>query len=247
MTRSALRRCIGFAVPAVLALSGCKEEPKKPEPTPPAAVSTVATKQEAPKPLNAPTLLLSEDGLLINGDKVDPVADKIVAALKERPKIVGESVKVTILRATKMPKVDAFFTALRRLGATAVVVGTQGRDGKEASYTFGLAANAPACSPVAHISKEMIISVWPLGGGSTKKLSKGMAGPDITQGSDAIAAQAGHCEGAVAVVSGEDPVTFGLVFDLARAATAAELKGHPAAAQLLGKVPAAGRKVSYGD
>jgi hypothetical protein len=51
-------------------------------------------------------------------------------------------------------------------------------------------------------------------GGTAKRIFKGLAGPDMTLGTEAVSQVGARCESSDLVVGEDDAMTWGLVFDL---------------------------------
>ena len=95
-------------------------------------------------------------------------------------------------------------------------VKTEARNGttQKLPLSFAAAASVPECATVAWIAKDAAIDVWPVGGGTAKRIVKGMAGPDMTLGTEAVAKLAGSCNASELIVGADEHFTWGLVFDL---------------------------------
>lgn len=227
---------------------GCDE---KPATKPTAASATSAPPpppSSAPEEPTAPVLSMDDKALSVSGATVPfdapNVPGRLTAALAGKPKVAGEAVSLAVVRSAKATKVALVVAALREAKAAAVVVKAQKRDGAMGELTVAWPA-APPCTAVAYLGKDVSISVWTAGGTVAKRFAKGMAGPDMTLGSEGLRKVAGACESPVALLAADESVTFGLLFDLALAARESEdarvagLKfGFPADA------PVPGRKVS---
>jgi hypothetical protein len=223
----------------MLSLAACDDKPKdgtkeKEKGAPSATASaapSAAPSAEPPEP-TATTLSMDDVALTVNADKVPfegpDAKGRLALALAGKPKIAGETVALVVMRAAKAPKVTLVAAALKDQKAKGLVLKAQTRDGKmsEIPVTFGVSA---PCVAVAAIGKDVAINVWTLGGTTAKRFAKGMAGPDLTLGSEGLRKQASACDTKVAVLGADESVTFGLVFDLALAA-----KDGPADPKLAG-------------
>lgn len=216
-----------------------------------ASVASAKPSAEVPKAEPAPTqttLSLDDVALTVNGDRVlfegPDAKGRIAAALAGKPKIAGEKVALAVLRAAKTPKVVMVAAALKEAKATGVLVRAQKRDNAMSEIELSWEPAAP-CSAVASIGKDVAISVWTVGGTTAKRFAKGMAGPDLTLGSEGFRKGVNACESGVAVLAADESVTWGLVFDLALAT-----KDSPDAKKLtalkfdLASDAVAGRKVT---
>lgn len=248
--RVAFVRTLGVSVAACalcVGLGGCDEKPA-PKPTAATSASAPPAPPPAPEAPAAPVLSMDDKALSVSGTTVPfdapDVPGRLAAALSGKPKVAGEPVSLAVVRSAKAPKVAQVVAALRGAKAAAVVVKAQKRDGGMGELTVAW-PSAPPCTAVAYLGKDVSISVWTAGGTVAKRFAKGMAGPDMTLGSEGLRKVAGACESPVALLAADESVTFGLLFDLALAtresedARVAGLKfGLPAEA------PVPGRKVT---
>jgi hypothetical protein len=101
------------------------------------------------------------------------------------------------------------------------------------------------CTVVAWIAKDAAIDVWPLGGGRAKRVIKGLAGPDMTLGLDAVRAAAQTCNASTIVAGADEAMTWGLMFDLATASLTAPGSRASAAYLVTSAVP--GRKLTFDE
>lgn len=222
----------------VLSLAACDDKPKdgakekdKGAPSATASAPSAAPSAEAPEP-SVTTLSMDDAALTVNADKVPfegpDAKGRLALALGGKPKIAGETVTLVVMRAAKAPKVTLVAAALKDQKAKGLVLKAQTRDGKMAEIPITFGASAP-CVAVADIGKDVAIHVWTLGGTTAKRFAKGMAGPDLTLGSEGLRKQVAACDTKVAVLGADESVTFGLLFDLALAA-----KDGPADPKLAG-------------
>jgi hypothetical protein len=202
----------------------CDNERAKPDPSadavrsvPTAATATGAA--AAPEPPRAPDIIVDAANVSIGTERVpagEPgLADKIAVFVTGRPAIVGHPVAFVAMRNAKPSHVAAVVSALRRARASAVSVKTEARDGTTQTLPLSAPTSLPDCTTVAWIAKDVAIDVWPAAGGTAKRVIKGMAGPDMTLGTEAVQRQANGCGASELIVGAEDRLTWGLVFDLA--------------------------------
>jgi hypothetical protein len=169
------------------------------------------------------------------------LADKVDVFLHGRPLLEGQSVAVVAMRNAKPSSVAAVAAALERERATSAVVKTEARDGSTQKLTLSFARTLHDCAAVAWIARDAAIEVWPAGGGTPKRIGRGLAGPDITLGTDAMRTQATGCNSSEIVVGSDDGLPWGLVFDLATSVLGAP--GARASAAVLVTTAARGRKL----
>jgi hypothetical protein len=169
------------------------------------------------------------------------LADKIAVFLTGRPAIAGNTVSFVAMRNAKPSPVVAVVAALRRAKASGAVVKSDARDGTTQRMPLSFTTSVADCATVAWITKDAAIEVWPAGGGTAKKVIKGLAGPDMTLGLEAMRKQWSSCGAPELVVGADDSMTWGLVFDLATAGLQAA--GTRTSTAVLVGNPAPGRKL----
>jgi len=208
-----------------------------------AATTTAAV---APEPPRAPDIVVDSTNVAVGNAHVatgEPgLAGKIAAVLAGKPMIAGQTVSVVAMRNARPSQVAMTLQALRGVKATGAVVRTEARDGSTQKLPVAFVASVPDCAVVAWIAKDAVIDVWRAGGGPVKRVGKGLAGPDMTLGLDAIRAAWSGCGASQVVVGGDDSLPWGLVFDLGTSALQAP--GARADSAVLVTSPTPGRKLS---
>jgi hypothetical protein len=167
--------------------------------------------------------------------------DRLAGLLKAQPTLGGHTVDFVVMRNAKPSQVASMVSALRSAGATGANVKTESRDGATVKLPVSFTAKEPDCAPVAWISKDAAIDVWPLGGATAQRVNKGLAGPDMTLGGEAVQKQSGSCSASELVVGGDDHFPWGLVFDLAT--NAVQARGSRTSAVIITTNAVPGRKV----
>jgi hypothetical protein len=225
-------------------VAACDKEPSAsavPEAAPPPKLAA----PPAPEPPRAPDILVDASHVAIGSDQVPTgqpgLADKVGVFLHGRPLVEGQSVAVVAMRNAKPSSVAAVATALERERAASASVRTEARDGSTQKLTLSFAKTLRDCAAVAWIAKDAAIEVWPAGGGTPKRILHGLAGPDITLGTDAMRTLGSGCNSSEIVVGSDDGLPWGLVFDLATSVLAAP--GARANAAVLVTSAARGRKI----
>lgn len=227
-----------------------KDEPK------PTAATASATVTPPPPPAPSPVmtgttpkpqLAVDDTAAFVAGERIDVTTDakgRIAGALTGKA-VEGETLVLNAARDTKLPKVAAVFAALLSKKAKAVEVHTPLRDRSEADVVFVLDAKAAGCSTVGYIAKDSAIATWPASGATAERFTHGMAGPDMTRGSEGIRKRVLACDAPVWFAAADDNVTWGLVFDMVIAVMRPDDAGLPKARSvaLLTKTPVPGRKV----
>jgi hypothetical protein len=169
------------------------------------------------------------------------LVDKLAVFVSGRPGIEGRPVDIVAMRNAKPSKVAAVVAALRQAKASAVGVKTEARDSTTQRVPLSFDGDLPSCTVVAWIAKDAAIDVWPAQGGTAKKIYKGLAGPDVTLGTDAVQNAWAKCDSPDLVVGADDAMTWGLVFDLAT--TALKTPGARASRAVLVTSATPGRKL----
>jgi hypothetical protein len=200
-----------------------------------------------PPPASPPIVTVDDTSFVVTGDKVDLTAadakGRIVALLATKPMISGQTLEVDALRDTTMPHFTTAIEALRGAKAKALTVKTAQRDRTMGTLAVALDHGPVApCAATAMITKDNAINVWTYGGSIPQRYSHGFAGPDITLGSAAFAKAAAACEAPLAFVAGDDTIKWGVVFDLALAAS--QTAGYRPTSTVVVKTAILGRKVT---
>jgi hypothetical protein len=203
---------------------GCDEKAAKTE-VAEAAATAVPTASAPPEPARAPDIVVDASNISVGQDRVatgEPgLPDKVAVFVTGRPMIEGQTVSLVVLRNAKPSGPLAVLYALRKAKAAAAIIHTDGRDGSTQSLPISFATSAPDCATVAWIARDAAIDVWPAGGGTAKRIIKGLAGPDMTLGGEAVRRQTSACSSSQIFVGSDEGLTWGLVFDLATGALAA--------------------------
>lgn len=251
---SRVSRALAAAVLVVAPATGCdKDSPKGDATAKSAATASAAPTSTAPAAPAAPTkpqLAVDDTAAFVGGERIElagpDLKGRIVGALADKP-VAGEVVVLNAARDTKLPKITTVFSALVAKKVKGVEVHTPRRDRTQAEVVFTTSMKPADCSAVGYIAKDGAISVWPASGATAERFSRGMAGPDITRGSEGLKKRLLACDAPVWFLSADESVTWGLLFDLELAATGNEDGGAPLAkprsVSLLTKTAVPGRKV----
>jgi hypothetical protein len=228
-------------------LPACEGEPSHVAATVDAAYSAAPAPTAAPppEPPRAPDIIVDATGVSIGADHVQGTeigsAARIAALLSGSPAVAGQAVDFVALRNAKPSQVAAVASALRHAKASRLGIKTEGRDATTQRLGLSAAAAVGDCTTAAWIAKDGAIDVWPSGGGTAKRIVRGMAGPDMTLGSEAVLRQAGGCSASELVVGADDRFPWGLVFDLATLSIRAPGSRTSAAVLVMSATP--GRKI----
>lgn len=240
-----------------MVLGGCDKDPKTDRSTTAASAASATAASAAPAASTpaAPTkpqLAVDDTAAFVAGERLDLAAPdpkgRIGAALAGKP-VEGETIVLNAARDAKLPKVSAMFSALAAKKAKAIEVHTPLRDRSATEMVFVLGAKPEGCSAVGYIAKDSAITTWPVAGATAERFIHGMAGPDLTRGSEGIRKRLLACDSNVWFVSADENVTWGLVFDLAVAVMRPDDAGlpKPRSVALLTKTPVSGRKVDVDE
>jgi hypothetical protein len=208
-------------VALVTLVVACDSETAHPEAHPAATPATFASTTAAPAPpeVRAPDIVVDPGYVAVGNDRVlggDPgLADRISVFLNGRPMIEGRTVDVIGMRNAKPSQVTAVIVALKRAKATGAAIKTEARDNSTQRLPLSFDPPLQPCTTIAWIAKDAAIDVWPVGGGTAKRIYKGLAGPDMTLGTEAIGSVGARCDASELVVGADEAMTWGLVFDLA--------------------------------
>lgn len=241
-----------FAVASAILALACDKEPTRLETLAKSAAVPASSPPPAepkPAPSRPPLVTVEDAAVMIDGDRIDlsmpDVPGRLGAALSGK-KVAGETITVVAARDAKTPKVASAVAALDAAKAKGILVKTAKRDKTTAEIPLALDAKREGCATVGFIAKDGAINAWPASGATAARFSRGMAGPDITRGSEGIRKQMASCDAPSWFVSADDSVTWGLVVDLVTAVAEPEDGGAGPRARsvaLLTKTPTPGRKI----
>jgi hypothetical protein len=228
------------------AVVACDKEPSKGDSTEATRAPSATATPVPPEPPRAPDIVIDAGSVSIGNDHVatgEPgLADKIAVFVTGRPMIEGHVVDFVAMRNAKPSHVVALVAALRKAKATSAVAKSEARDGTTQKLPVSFTTTLADCTTVAWIARDAAIDVWPAGGATAKRIIKGLAGPDMTLGSEAVRKQATSCTAPELVIGADDVLTWGLVFDLATTAVQAPGARVSTAVLVTNAVP--GRKVT---
>jgi hypothetical protein len=210
-----------------------------------AAPSSPSQPPEAPEPPRQPDIIIEQATVSVGKEHLATgelgLNDRLVAILKAQPTIGGHAVDFVAMRNAKPSQVASMISALRSGGASGANVKTESRDGATVKLPVSFSTREPDCAAVAWITKDGAIDVWPIGGATAQRVNKGLAGPDMTLGTEAVQHQSGTCSATDLIVGGDDHFPWGVVFDLATSAVQA--RGSRTTAVVLTTSATPGRKL----
>jgi biopolymer transport protein ExbD len=246
-------RVIGLALASVLSfVIGCNEPSAKREPkeAPPSPEESALPK-EPPKPTEPPDFQIFAEGPKIGWTNIllekEDGPKKLRAEIAEHAEHVkGQTVSLSIDRKARLPWVVEMLTALDEAGARGFDITTQTRPEFEKSIQLAPLSSVkspPGCTVVAKVLAERRNAVWQLSGGTAVRSPKGLAGPDMAMTAANLERAGRACkESQTLLVSADEDVEWGLVYDLAAASkTVEKVTFEPVV--LLAESPTAGRPV----
>jgi len=218
---------------------GCDETPARdaaPEAGLAQPIPTLPPAPVPPEPPRAPDVVIDGANVSVGSDRLatgEPgLTDRLAVFLSGQPMIAGNAVSFVAMRNARPSQVAALVAALRKAKAASAIVATEARDGTTQKVPLTFPDGVADCVTVAWIAKDAAIDVWAARGGTVHRVIKGLAGPDMTLGTEAMRRQWTRCGASELVVGSEDVMPWGLVFDLATAGIQAS-GVHPSTAVLV--------------
>ncbi len=232
---------------AVVPGAACDKEPARTD-APDAVVASPSPSPAAPsppEPPHPPDIIVDQSTISVGHDHLATgelnLDQRLAAIVKAQPAVAGQVVDLVAMRNSKPSQVVSVVSALRAAGATGANVKTESRDGSTVKLSLSFSTKEPDCAAAAWITKDGAIDVWPAGGQVAKRINKGLAGPDMTLGTEAVLGVSGSCPATEIIVGADDHFPWGLVFDLATSATKAH--GSRTNAVILTTTAVPGKKV----
>lgn len=214
------------------------------------ASATQAAAPEPPKPKSMPSLLVDAEGPYLGIERVrmqEPNAAEKLAKLVKALPIEGKPVTLVVEKKAKIPHVAAVVTELGKAGAPKVILKTDGRNDVPKELTITpepRVSSPPPCSVAAMVLKDLSTAVWPIRGGTARKHSKGMAGPDLSNTGEQLKKDIEACDSTVAFFSSDDTVEWESAYNLAGTIVTSDEKKKIDTLVLLSEIPVAGRPVA---
>ncbi len=211
---------------ALIFVAGCDDAPTKKNPFDPPPSDTVKPppSKPPPKPTGPPPILVGENSVKVRFNEVmvskPDGKQQLTKAIEEaKEHIDGKEVKVSIDRKATLATVELAMDVLYGNGATKLLITTSTRNEYPGQLEFTPKAkvSSPAkCSVIAKILADYSTAVWNISGGTARKKTKGMAGPDLTTTGDTIERKAAGCkQSKTFFVTAAKEVEWGLAYDLA--------------------------------
>ena len=217
-----------IAVILALGLFACDEE-KRETPTPASTASAAPTATvEAPKrmpevTLHSAAVTVGLDELRLNMPSFDQAFQSVL-----KKYTVGEPDRVilTIDRKVKTPVATKVFYALVDAGAKSVEVRTSPRGTFPEKLLLlsekSVGDEIPSCTYVGMVLSNLGAAFWRKQGGTAKKYTKGMAGPDFSAMHTVMHKESKLCNSQVFLFSAAADVDWGHCFDIAGSVASAE-------------------------
>lgn len=225
MTRPTYGRPLALLA-VVAALAACDEKKDSSSPAAPASAPPKETPKAAPPTDRPIDITVDAEGFLVAGDRAAGAeGQRKMRELVAKLELKGKPPTVIALRSAKAGDVAALFGALAGVGATDVTVRTQDRSKKDVTRTMiadSKAGKLQDCTVALMVQKDRTTASWPIRGGMATRYAKGMAGPDLSMTLEGVKKQVAACTSSAMVLSGDDSVEWGLVFDLSQMATTAD-------------------------
>lgn len=223
-----------------------------------ASASAEAKKSAAPPPATSGSAKV-EASQLITIDEMGPYIAGERAKLKEPggpeklKKIVSGlkldkmPLEVTAFKKSKFVDVLAVVHELAAAGATQIKIKGETRNDLPKEIVIvpelKLSETAAPCSVVAMITAKVETDVWAISGGTAKKHTKGMAGPDLSNAGESLKKDLKKCDSKVAFFSADETLEWEYAQMIAGAIQVNDEEKKVATLVLLDEVPVPGRPV----
>jgi hypothetical protein len=188
------------------------------------------------KPRSAPSFSIDESGPqvgfsrsmltgptgAIHGPGLEQLKTDLAA---EKEFIEGRDVELSVHRLAKPEWVSTYVEELGALNASSVVISTETRSEYPKSVPFAAASKLgklDSCTVVGSVTADRGTAVWRVSGGTARKRTKGMSGPDFSITAETLASFFKGCGSDVFVVHAAEGVEWGLIYDFAASARALE-------------------------
>ena len=145
--------------------------------------------------------------------------------LKKYPVDQPEKVVFNVDRKVKTPVATKIFYALADAGAKKIEVHTKPREtfpGTLIISSENSVDKIPACTYVGMIMGNLGATFWKKSGGTAKRYTKGMAGPDLSAMHEVMHKEAKSCNSKLFLFSASDDIDWGHAYDIATSVKAAD-------------------------
>lgn len=236
-------------------VSACDDD-KKPATPDAAAVASTAppATTTAPAPVRMPEVTLAEKSVQVGIDELQlgiPSFDTALnGLLKKYPIDTPEFVVFNVDRKVPTPLATKITYALFDAGAKSIEVRTKPRgsfpDHLRLTSDKQVGKVLP-CTFAGTITDNLGVAFWPIQGGTAKRYTKGMAGPDLSAMHEVFQKEEAGCASTVFFFSADDSIEWGHAYDLATSMLAHDPKYKITKLVLLRQSPAAGKPLKVGD
>jgi len=225
---SFIKRTTVVAILLALTTGACDEDKK--EATAPATTAFAAPVATEDAPKRMPEVSLHSAAVSIGLDEMSlttPSFDQAFQTLlKKYPVDQPEQVIFTIDRKVKTSVATKIVYALIDAGAKSIEIRTRPRgefpDKLVISSEKSIGNGIPGCTYVGMVQSNLSASFWKKQGGTAKRYSKGMAGPDLSAMHVVMHKEAKTCTSRVFLFSASPDVDWGHCFDIAGSVKAAD-------------------------
>lgn len=218
----------GVVVSLLLGATACDEEKKPADVVKPAATPSATATAEAPRRM--PEVSLHPKGVNVGIDELSLSAPSFNVSfnslLKKYPVEQPDTVIFNVDRKVTTPVATKIFYALVDAGAKQIEVRTKPRgtfpDKLIISSEKDVDDSIPGCTYVGMVLENFGAAFWRKQGGTAKRYSKGMAGPDLSAMHEIMHKEAQSCNSKVFLFSAADEIEWGHAYDIAASVKAAD-------------------------
>lgn len=203
----ALPLLVACSDPPAPAATSASAEAKKPPPPP--ATSSSATAESTPQ------ITIDEMGPYIAGERAkmkEPGGPEKLKKVVSGLKLDKMPVEVVAFKKSKFVDVLAVVKELAAAGVTEIKIKGETRNDLPKELLIvpesKLSEAAPPCSVVAMITAKVETDVWAVSGGTAKKHTKGMAGPDLSNAGESLKKDLKKCDSKIAFFSADETLEW---------------------------------------
>ncbi len=218
------------AVTTLLLVAACDEEKKKPSKTEVAKAAAPSATATAQAPRRMPEVTLHQKAINVGLDELPLSAPSFDVALKsllkKYPVEMPDKVLFNVERKVKTPKVTKVFYALVEAGAKKIEVRTKPRGTFPGELIISseksVGDDILGCTYVGMVLDNLGATFWQKQGGTAKRYTKGMAGPDFSAMHEVMHKEARNCNSKIFLFSASDSIDWGHAYDIATSVKAAD-------------------------
>lgn len=241
---------VATVVGACVAACDDEQKPTKPEADKPVVTASATTAAPAPKRMPEVTLhtkavQMGMDELMLTAPSFDVTLSNL---LKKHPVAEPDVVVFNVDRKVKTPLATKVFYALIDAGAKSIEVRTKPRgsfpDKLVITSQTAIGGDIPPCSFVGLIMENLGATFWRVRGGTAKRYTKGMAGPDLSAMHEVMFKEGPSCNSKLFFFSGDEEVDWGHTYDIATSVKAHDPPYEIDKYVLLREEPVPGKPIS---